>query len=300
MSSADHPVIWLRCAGQHLGLVPTLGGGVAAWQLDRGEERLDLFRPWDGLSVDRYTLAAFAMAPWCNRISGGGFTHAGQFYPISHNRENEPYPIHGDGWLQPWALTQPRDDSLVMTLESYRFNGNPHEYQATQTFTLKAWGMEQTVSLVHVGREPLPYGIGIHPWFVRTARARLRAVVQGVWKTAADPLPIAHTEEFPPTWDLRESVAVNGTLIDNAYTGWSGAASIEWPEHRLKLDINVAELTQSHCHFYRPPQGATFCFEPVSHPINAFHLPGQPGLKVLRHEENLTFKVQWRPNSSLA
>jgi aldose 1-epimerase len=295
MSSADHPLIWLHQAGQHLALVPTLGGSVAAWQLDRREERLDLFRPWNGRGDDRYTLAAFAMVPWCNRISAGGFTHAGHFYPIAPNRENEPYPIHGDGWLQPWTLTQPRDDTVVMRLASHCFNGNPHEYHATQTFTLEASGMEQTVSIAHVGREPLPYGIGIHPWFVRTARARLSAAVQGVWLTGAGPLPTTHTPQFPSTWDLREPISANGTSIDNTYTGWSGAACIEWPEHQLKLDIKVAESTHNHCHLYRPPQGATFCFEPVSHPIDAFHLPGQPGLSVLRQGESLEFKVRWLP-----
>ena len=50
-----------------LGLVPTLGGGVAAWQLEREhDEMLDLWRPWDGRNPDRYSLASFAMLPWSN------------------------------------------------------------------------------------------------------------------------------------------------------------------------------------------------------------------------------------------
>ena len=295
MPSDQHPVIWLHHAGQRLGLVPSLGGGVAAWQLVRPNGLLDLLRPWDGLSDDRYTLAAFAMVPWCNRISGGGFTHAGRFHAMTPNRASEPYPIHGDGWLQSWTLTQPRDDTLQMALESRRLNSNPHHYQATQTFTLKHWGMEQTVSVVHLDDAPLPYGIGIHPWFLRTPQARLSATVEGIWLTSGDLLPTIHSLDLASTWDLRESVAVNGTLIDNSYTGWSGEACIEWPEHRLKLHVTIADTKHGYCHFYRPPDGETFCFEPVSHPINAFHLLGQPGLKVLRQGENLAMKIRWRP-----
>ena len=82
---------------------------------------------------------------------------------MSPNRAGESCPIHGDGWLQPWTLTQPQDNSLMMTLESHRFGGNPHDYQATQIFALEDWGMEQIVNVVHLGSEPLPYGIGIHP-----------------------------------------------------------------------------------------------------------------------------------------
>ena len=107
-ASSSHPIVWLHHAGQHLGLVPTLGGSVAAWQIDDPQEagaRIDLWRPWDGATPDLYQLASFAMVPWSNRISGGGFEHAGQFHPMRPNRVGEPYPIHGDGWLQPWQLT---------------------------------------------------------------------------------------------------------------------------------------------------------------------------------------------------
>lgn len=119
---------------------------------------------------------------------------------------------------------------------------------------------------------PRPMGIGIHPR-LRTTQAHFRAKVDGIWMTGDDPLPRSHTRNFPSTWDLCESVAAIGTLIDNAYTGWSGGASIEWPEQPMRLDINVVDMTEGYGHFYRPPHGATFCVEPASHPINAFHLP---------------------------
>ena len=77
---ASHPVVWLRHADQHLGLVPTLGGSVAAWQMDHAaspEGRLNLWRPWDGAAADLYQMASFAMVPWSNRISGCGFENDG-------------------------------------------------------------------------------------------------------------------------------------------------------------------------------------------------------------------------------
>ena len=51
-SPTTHPVTWLRHAGQRLGLVPTLGGGVAAWVREAadGGAPLDLWRPWDGVT----------------------------------------------------------------------------------------------------------------------------------------------------------------------------------------------------------------------------------------------------------
>lgn len=299
MTYTPHTIHWLHHAGQHLGLVPSLGGGVAAWRLDRAQGALDLWRPWDGHNPDRYSLASFAMLPWSNRISGGGFEHDGQFHPMAPNRAGEPYPIHGDGWLQPWALTQPDQDTLVMTLESRRFEGNPYDYHATQTFRLLDGGLDQTVSVTHLGNAPLPYGLGLHPWFLRSPQTRLQAAVQGVWLSGADPLPTAHTQNFPASWDLSKGLDVNGTLVDNAFTGWSGQARIDWPEHQLRLEMRVPDihdrgLDDGYCLLYRPPLGPTFCFEPVTHPIDAFHVPGQPGLRVLHTGERLTLQVQWR------
>src|SRR5690349_9913501 len=104
----DHEIDWIEGFGQRVGLVPALGGGVAQWSCQHGGQTLHLWRPWDGRSEDRYTLASFAMLPWSNRISGGGFEHGGRWWPMAPNRPGEPYPIHGDGWLQPWTLQRPQ------------------------------------------------------------------------------------------------------------------------------------------------------------------------------------------------
>lgn len=296
----DHPVVWLRHAGQYLGLVPSLGGSVAAWQLDRPQGRLDLWRPWDGKTSDLYQTASFAMVPWSNRISGGGFTHAGQFHAMRPNRAGEPYPIHGDGWLQPWQISQPAEDTLVMTLTSRRFDGNPYDYEALQTFRLVDGGLDQRVQVRHLGAEPLPYGLGVHPWFPRTPATRISAPVQGVWLCGGDPLPIAHTRSFPEGWNLNEGAPANGPLIDNGYTGWGGQASIAWPELGLQLTARMPDFEQDggaaqhFCLIYRPPQGPAFCFEPITQPIDAFHMPGQPGLRVLGQGEQFSLNIQWR------
>ncbi len=291
-----HDIVWLEHAKQRLGLVPTLGGGVAAWQIDRQQGRFDLWRPWDGANEDRYTLANFAMLPWSNRISGGGFEHAGHFHPIAPNRAGEPYPIHGDGWLQAWAIEQTAADTVVMTLESHRFDGNPYDYRAEQTFKLLAGGLDQSVSVTHLGPEPLPYGLGMHPWFPRSSGTRITAPVRGTWLSGNDPLPTEHTERFPPSWDLNLGAPAAGTLIDNGYTGWSGDATIDWPEHALRVAMHVSDTrpADGYCLVYRPPQGPAFCFEPISHPIDAFHLPNRPGLQVLKTGEAMALNVQWR------
>ncbi len=305
-----HTLVWLRHAGQHLALVPTLGGSVAAWQCERANvregrtgDRFDLWRPWGGAVEDLYQMASFAMVPWSNRISHGGFEHNGQFHAMQPNRAGEAYPIHGDGWLQSWQHEQTAPDTAVMTLESQHFNGAPYHYRATQTFRLLPGGLDQTVTVRHLGPDSLPYGLGLHPWFPRTPYTHVQAPVQGVWLSGADPIPTGYTSEFPQSWDLNaglDAIDPQGRLIDNGYSGWGGQATITWPEHGLQLSVSMPNfvadggVAQHHCLIYRPPQGPAFCFEPITHPIDAFHQPGRPGLKVLAQGEELTLAVQWR------
>lgn len=184
-------------------------------------------------------------------------------------------------------------------MDSQAFGDNPYAYQALQRFVLLDGGMDQTLMVTHIGAQPLPYGLGQHPFFPRSASTRLTTQVQGVWLSGADPLPTQHTTTLPDSWDPRGGMDVNGSLIDNAYTGWSGKARINWPDQQLALTMQVpeiAELGQNDglCLLYRSPVISAFCFEPVTQPIDAFHMPGLPGLRALRTGESLTLTVQWR------
>ncbi|OUM04310.1 aldose 1-epimerase [Variovorax sp. JS1663] len=298
-TSSAHRTVWLQRGTQRLGLVPTLGGSVAAWQLARAEGPLDLWRPWDG-SSDLYRTASFPMVPWSNRISGGGFVEAGEFHPVRPNRAGEPYPIHGDGWLQAWQLARHAEDAATMMLESRHFDGNPYAYRAAQHFRLVDDGLEQTLEVQHLGPAPLPYGLGVHPWFPRTAGTRIVAPVRGVWLSGADPLPTGHTEHIPEDWDLARGAPAFGSLVDNAYTGWGGQARIEWPEQGLQLQMDMPDFDKDggaaahYCLMYRPAEGPAFCFEPITQPIDAFHLEGRPGLHTLAQGQGMRMRIAWR------
>jgi aldose 1-epimerase len=152
----------------------------------------------------------------------------------------------------------------------------------------------------HRGDTPLPYGLGVHPWFPRTPGTCITAPVQGVWLSGADPLPIGHSADFPHSWNLTRGIDANGSLIDNGYTGWGGTACIRWPEHDLQLTLTMPNFRSDggpanhYCLVYRPPEGPAFCFEPITHPIDAFHLAGTPGLRTLGTGASLSLEMQWR------
>jgi aldose 1-epimerase len=88
-----------------------------------------------------------------------------------------------------------------------------------------------------------------------------------------------------PGWDFARARPLPIGWINNGFAGWTGTARVYWPEHGLQLTV-TATPTLGTCIVYSPSEDAPFfCLEPVSHPVDAFHLPGMPGLQLLRPGE---------------
>lgn len=169
-----------------------------------------------------------------------------------------------------------------------------------QRFELTPDGLRQEIAITHRGEQPLPYGLGFHPWLPRTPRACFTAAVGGLWLTGDSLLPIAHTTGLPTGRDLNTGVPMCGDLIDNTYTGWHGMPNVDWPEFGLTLQLQMLQLqtpqgpvAPAYCHIYRPPHGEALCVEPTSQPVDAFNLIGRPGLVDLRFGDTLTMELHW-------
>ena len=293
----QNDIVTLETRGQRLRLVPALGAAIATWDIRAGQIWQPMLRAWDGASEDRYTFACFPLVPWSNRIGGGGFSQDGVFYPVRPNRVGEPYPIHGDGWMQPWTVAARGAQHAVLRLESHGFDGNPYHYRATLTCMLAEGELGLTLTVTHQGDDPLPYGLGLHPYFPRNEATRLQMPCTGVWLSGDDPMPLEHVDSLPPSFDYGTPAPLSGPLIDHCLTGWSGKSSIVYPDRRLQLDMTMQDCN-GYVLFYRPPEGDFFCMEPITHPIDAFHLPGQPGLKILKKGEFLTLETTLRVQKS--
>ncbi|MGQ4877718.1 hypothetical protein ACOJCM_03990 [Billgrantia sp. LNSP4103-1] len=77
-------------------------------------------------------------------------------------------------------------------------------------------------------------------------------------------------------------------------TGWQGAASIAWSSRGLTLKVECSPPGERYL-VYSPGEDADFfCFEPVSHDVNAHHfaIPLAHGLVELAPGQALT--QQWR------
>ncbi|MBV8107640.1 MAG: aldose 1-epimerase [Hyphomicrobiales bacterium] len=279
-------------------VAPDLGGGLASYDLVGANGRAALFRPCRDLSqAGPFDLANNLLVPWSNRISGGGFYFGGRFHPLEPNLPGEPYPIHGNGFSSPWSVESAAAERVELLLTS---NGpGPFCYIARATYELDRGALTMGLRLRNLAAEPLPFGLGFHPWLVRTPVALLQAkaervVLENSGHLPAGEAPVASHAE----WNFASPRALPAGWINNAFLGWDGRAAIVWPDRKLALDVE-ADAALSTYIVFSPAAGADFfCFEPVSHPVDAHNLPRGPeanGLTILAPQETMFASCRFRP-----
>jgi aldose 1-epimerase len=254
-------------------VVPEIGAALASYDLVDQAGRTALFRSCpDPSRAGPFDLACNLLVPWSNRVSGGGFWFGGRFHSLEPNIPGEPYPTHGNGFSSAWTVEQQEPASAALSFESK--GPGSFRYEASVRYAMARGDLTMRLSVRNLGAGPLPFGLGFHPWIVRRPRTFLQAKAAHVVLETNDHLPAGQTPTAScPEWDFATAHALPGGWINNAFRGWDGRASILWPDQKLALDI-VADPLLSTYILYSPSGNADFfCFEPVTHPVDAHNLP---------------------------
>lgn len=257
-----------------LELCPELGGAIGNWSLR--SSGLPLLRHADSQALaagSARRLGCFPLLPWSNRIGSGGFANPHGWLALAANCE-DPLPIHGSAWQQPWRVAEHDAQGALLTLESEL----PFAYSARQRFDLRDGQLCITLEVTHRGDSPAWYGLGLHPYFPRTANTRLQVAAEALWLCDEQRLS-RELAPVPEDWDFANARPLPATCIDHAFAGWNGRACIHQPDLGYRLDCVASHC--SHYLLFTPQERGFFCVEPVSHPVNAHHLPGRPGLRLL-------------------
>jgi aldose 1-epimerase len=169
---------------------------------------------------------SFPLVPYSNRIRGGRFTFRGREVSIARNMASDPSPLHGQAWLAPWEVV--RADQREAELRFVHEAGEwPWRYEARQIFTLDEGGLTVVLACTNLSGEPMPCGLGQHPYFHCTPETVLDTQVESVWTIDEQVLPV---EKLPAEgrYDLRQR-RVAGQDLDNGFGGWGGRATISDP-----------------------------------------------------------------------
>lgn len=274
-----------------LTLAPELGGSLVNWTIRSTGQ--PLLRHNDNQALNTGLpgkLGCYPLVPWSNRIAQEGFDCPDGWLALAPNSLTDPLPIHGSAWQQPWQVVSQTQDEVVLQLDS----STPFAYRARQRFHLSGGRLSIDLQVTHLAENPAWHGLGLHPYFPRTANTRLQAMAGQVWLCDGSRLPTARVER-PAEWDFDQLNALPDTLVDNGFCAWDGHCLIQQSDLGYELDC---QATGSDTYLlYCPPGLGFFCIEPVSHPVNAHHLPGRPGLRLLEKGQSgeLGFSLHYRP-----
>jgi aldose 1-epimerase len=260
-------------SGVTVELAPETGGAVARYDVETPVgSRPVLLASTDGGRSGPFALASNVLAPWSNRISSGGFSYDGVFHALEPNFPGD-YPNHGNAFSSAWAVAEADDSHAVLTLSAE--GPGPFRYDARLSYALKGIALTMSLELTNRAAITLPYGGGFHPWFPRTPQTRLGFRAAGVWTETPDHLPDRYLPTANrPDWDFSASPRLPDRWLNNAWTGWSGEARIEWPERGLATMIRADEPLRTLI-LYSPSADADFIsIEPVSHSVDAHNRSG--------------------------
>ncbi|SFP01078.1 aldose 1-epimerase [Pseudomonas sp. NFPP28] len=273
----------------HLTLAPAVGASIVNWRVRASGQ--PLLRHSDQQALDTGLpgkLGCYPLAPWSNRIAQGGFDNPDGWLALTPNSMTDPLPIHGSAWQQAWQVVSQSADEVVLEL----LCDTPFAYRAEQRFCLRGGELSITLRVTHLADNPAWHGLGLHPYLPRTAQTRLQAKASQVWMSDASKLPTG-LAPVPAAWDFQTLKTLPEGLVDNGFCQWDGHCLIEQPElgYTLECQATGADYFLLYC----PPGLGFFCIEPVSHPVNAHHLAGRPGLKLLEHNQSvqLNFKLKY-------
>lgn len=292
MSSDSFPL--LTRGPLSLRLAPERGGGIVSFECCAvSSGNISIFRPSDLGDSSPVSLASFPLVPFVNRIRGGAFSFRGRRVTLARNMPPDPSPLHGQGWLHAWQVERLGSDHAVLVY-CHSADEWPWTYEARQIFDLDENGLSLVLTCTNLSGDPMPCGLGQHPYFLCTPRTRIDTKVETVWTIDEHVLPI---EQVPAAgrFDLEDRL-VCGQDLDHGFGGWSGRAAISDPE--LPFRIVMSSPDAHFFQLYSPASGGLFVAEPVTHANAALNAPEEEwaelGMRVLEPGEtmSLTMRVE--------
>ncbi|MBN3803827.1 aldose 1-epimerase [Paraburkholderia sp. Ac-20336] len=253
----------LRSDAWQLRIAPSLGGAI----VDARWHGRDVLRPMPDAELSARNVrksACYPLVPFSNRIAFGAFRFGDTQYTLTNNLAGIQHAIHGVGFQQPWQVTESEASALDMRLVHTPDEHWPFAFDARQRIEIDGDVLRLSLRIVNTGAEAAPCGAGWHPFFPLDTEAGPTTLATG-WAamlvTDADDLPCGSVS--PSAFG-----ALDDTVVDNCFTGWSGAATIDTPHHRIAI---AAGDTLRCAVLFRPAGQPFFAFEPVSHANNALN-----------------------------
>ena len=250
-----------------LDIAPEFGGAITRFEY--GDRPVLRHVPQGTTNV--LDMCLFPLVPYANRIAGGIFTFQGKEYRLPLNFGAHPHSLHGHGWQTAWRVVSMSRDRVSLAFD-HAPDAWDWAYSAEQVFTMTEDGLMLTLSLKSRDDKPMPYSLGLHPYFPRRAGSRLKAVVKGMWIADDTLMPTDHASPTKLIDLGNGQIVAAAPFVDNTFTGWRSPAVITQPELGLEIALQ-ASANSGFLHVFIPEEADFFCAEPTTAMPNAFNRP---------------------------
>jgi aldose 1-epimerase len=217
---------------------------------------------------DPFFWGAYVMAPWCNRIEAGPVFVGSQRIALGSNFPDGS-AIHGQVYARPWDRHE--DGTLSV---SGGGDGWPWAYEVGLRIEVVARTVRMELSLLNTSADPMPAGLGIHPWFRRPLLVAIRGNAVYAENLATAPRP----EPVHGPFDLREIGEMSAGL-DATWTDLGEpAVELRWPDPGIRATMRITSPTV-HVVAASPGHLDAIAVEPETHAPQGLRrlLRGEPG-----------------------
>lgn len=235
---------------------------------------------------DPFFWGAYVMAPWCNRIDAGPVLVGSRRIALASNFP-DGMAIHGQVYARPWEV---QDDGGLLVRGGG--GGWPWTYEVGLRVEVVDRSVRLELALVNRSPDPMPAGLGIHPWFRRPLLVAIRG--DAVYPSNTATRPQAEPEPVSGPFDLREV----GLMSPGLDATWARLAEppveLRWPDAAVQATMRITGPTRFVV-AASPTDVDAIAVEPETHAPQGLRrmLGGQPGgLTMLGHGQRLVLGVE--------
>jgi aldose 1-epimerase len=249
---------------------------------------IDLLRTPDdpaAHAADPFFWGAYVMAPWCNRITPGPVQIAGRTIDLVPNFPDGT-AIHGLVAARAWELGG--DGALRVVGEG---DGWPWTFEVSLSATIEAQTLTLAYALTNRSDEPMPAGLGLHPWFRRPLELRVPAGRVYPANSCSPAIP----EPAHDAFDLRSTGTPQPGLDATFAAVEPPVVELAWPGAGIRATLEAATSGGLLVAVATPPDIAAVAVEPQTHGPDGLRrlLQGEPdALRMLEPGTAMELKLR--------